>query len=139
MKTHRAGWSTMIGFVVTLIVLLVGACTNSRSAWSFSADVPSPVLASITGGGEAGSTEEVPVSADTGKGGSGGNVVNPAASSPDETAAKPGAAAPTGDAGSSATSSERKTSRWPAIILGTVVVLGVILVVLYFLTRERDD
>lgn len=138
MKTQRAGWSTMVGFIVTLVVLLVGACTNSRSAWSFSADVPSPVLASITGGGEAGSTEESPVSTDTGKSG-GTDVVNPAAPAPEATAAQPGATAPTGSAGSSGESTVRTGSRWPAIILGTVVVIGIILVVIYFLTRERDD
>mgnify|MGYP006275134097 CR=1 FL=1 len=136
MKRHRSAWSTMIGFILTLVVLLVCACSSSRTAWSFSADVPSPVLASITGGGEAGSAEAVPTTAESGKG---ANVVNGAAPAPEQTSAAPGAAAPTGDASSSGGSQVRKGSSWPAIFLGTLVVIGVILVVVYFLTRERDD
>lgn len=134
MRTHRSARSTLLGFVVTLTALLALVFVSPRGAWSFSADVPSPVLASITGGGAP--EEETPVAAD----GTKSNVSNPAAPSPDQTAAQPQATS-TAQSPDETTSPQasRGGSKWPAIILGVVVALGVVLVGIYFYTRERDD
>lgn len=133
MKRHRSGWSTMAGFIITLLSLLVFACTESRDAWSFSADVPSPVLASITGG-EAEGTSETPKDAQNSNAGAAPTApaISPSSLAPDEPA-------PTSSAAPETPVQKRAASKWPAIFLGTVVVIGVILVVVYFLTRERDD
>lgn len=128
----------MIGFIVTLLVLLVGAGAGSRGAYSFSVDVPSPVLASITGGGPATppptNTAGQPGGGNPGtSGGNAGNAPSPPypTISPAEPGSAPGTVAPE--------PTVKKGSNWPTIILGTVLVLGGILIALYFITRNRDD
>jgi hypothetical protein len=127
----------MTAFIVALVVLLVGAASGSREAYSFSVDVPSPILASITGGGP-------PPSADTpAPPGSAGHPSNPNPGAPH--ASSPGMPYPTVEAAPTAASRDDAPlpaahgSKWPAIILGTVVVLGLVLIVLYFVTRNNDD
>lgn len=129
----------MIGFVCTLVALLAGACLNSRDAWSFSADVPSPVLASIIGeeSPEAASAESPQ---DGGTIRPGGENAGPAAAADAPTSVVDAASAtPMSESGETTAPAASPRSPWPARILGFVVVVGLVLIGVWLKGRDRGD
>jgi hypothetical protein len=123
-------------FVLSIAVFAVLAVSGERHAIAFSVDVQPSVLASITGHSNNG----VAVPAATRTTGR-PTVTNPAAPAPGNGAGNPNA--PSGTAGSTrggaATPPAPGGHNWATIILATVVSVGVLLIVLYFVTRERED
>lgn len=139
MRRVRAAWTTMSTFMVALTVLLATAVVGGRhAAWSFSVDVPSPILASMTArhmpvaGSTTGAQPGVTQTTGTNPNAPGAPVVQ-------DTNVNP--AAPNGGPGANSTDSStpRAGSKWPAIILGVVCVIGLVLIILYFVTRNNED
>lgn len=127
----------MICFIITLLVLLGTATTGSRRAWSFSVDVPSPVLASLTAG-------HVVLPADSGapqQGEPRAPGANPAGpnAQPTDNNNQGVAAAPESAPSTASGPASGGGSRWPLIILATVVLIGGVLIALHFINRNDDD
>lgn len=139
MRSDGRARTTMSLFIAALVFMLVGAGVGSRRAWSFSVDVPSPVIASMTAGPHAAVAEPPDGSAPPPTTGPpGGNPAAPGAPNPAATKpVAPSTSAPRTER--AAPDQSRGASKLPIVIMGVVALAGGLLIVLYLVNRGGDD
>lgn len=135
MRRHFTARMTMIAFIAALLAMLVGATDKERRAWSFSADVPSPVLASMTAHARGAAAPVVPPAAPATTGDSTGNGLPPPVVG-NQPAGVGNQDITTDD--EAPQESKPLPSHWPTILLAVALVIGAILLVLYLINRNVE-
>ncbi len=135
MKSNPRGPMAMFSFVVVLFLILTATSMQSRRAWSFSVNVNPTMLASMTAGpgGQVNVQQPSPTTPTE-------NTLPNAAGAPQDQQSQAPAVATTAPTTAPPPDAPIKdtNSKWPVIILGTVLVVGIAIIVLYLVNRERD-